>query len=161
MIIGKVRTITDEWWKNVIIGVMTGKTNEVDYWTSGWTPGVENVDIIEVYYQGTRVISGRFKEAYKASPSIVHNNYITRPYSIGLDNTKNKLNDFEKLLKFPFKTVPDEIGNIVFEIQAVSDDIIKGFKERGYQISKNITPLEKKEWDNSKKLNSHIVYEEV
>lgn len=161
MIIGKVRTITDEWWRNVIRSVLLGQITEINYWTSGWTPDRDDIDEIEVYYEGLRVIRGKFITSYKDSPYRVQKKYSRNPASIGLTISKNNLPAFEKLLKYPFGNIPGEIGNIIFEVEAVSESIIKKAKADGWTINNDLKILEPKECEDVKKVNSRIVYEGI
>lgn len=159
MLIGKVKTITLEWWSNVLLG-MTKGTAEFDYWTSGWIPD-RDIDRIEVYYEGDRVLSGEVINCYKNTPDKVYNHYKNTPDSIGLNFRNNTLNDFKDLLKKPFKKTPEEIGNIIFKVDYVSKKTLQAIlSKKSDDLNIEIGELETKSEDR-KKLQSRIVYEEI
>lgn len=157
MLIGKVATVSEEWYKNVLINGLKDNITYFDYWTNGWIPNPEEnepIDRLEIYYQGNLVMSGRYKGANKLSPQEVYNQWKLNPQTIGLDSNST-YNDFKDILKKCFDTVPIELGNLYFDVDSVNANVDKGLAQRGIVIPSKITRVPEKKSN----ANSRIVYE--
>lgn len=139
----QVVTITDTWWKNVLDGVISGRIQEIDYWTNNWLPAADkNISTIEIFYQKLLVMRGDVLKCHKDTPFNVYHTYKNNLNSIGLPNSAS-YNDFESLLKIPFKTVPDPIGNIIFNVTHLSEILCDEYKKRNITLPRNISPMPK------------------
>lgn len=136
MFTAQVVTRSDEWVKNVIKGIMNG-VREVDFWTNGRLPDqkrVKDIAFVEVYYEGTLILQGDYRDSYSDTPNNVFNKYNENLSSIGLVNG-NSFSDFEKLLNDAFTSPHSQnIGNIIFEVKSVSKYALDLFSENNFNI---------------------------
>lgn len=141
MTIGMVVTVSDNWYKNVLLGISKGAI-EIDYWTNGWLPDAKrNVNRLEVYYQGTLILVGDVVDKYKETPVNVFYKYRNNLYAIGLQ-PQDKIDDFKKMLDNAFrKDCKPEIGNIIFQVDGISSAIINGLRNNGINIPNGIRSL--------------------
>jgi hypothetical protein len=141
MPIGMVVTVSDQWYRNVLIGISKGVI-EIDYWTNGWLPDVKkNANRLEVYYQGALILEGDIVDEYKETPANVFYKYQNNLYAIGLQPQDN-INNFQQMLDSAFrKACEPEIGNIIFQVDGISSTIINGLRSKGINIPNGIKAL--------------------